>query len=223
MTVIGRTTVLLATATSALLMLAWPASAHGNGVYRTTAESVRPAVAGLAVTVAEDGAWIRVTNTGAEPVVVLGLDGEPVLRVARDGVWRSDRAPAVDIVDERRPAAADVAPPHWLPVSTGSTVRFRDIRVPRPPAGLAAPAGANGQRVISRWTVPLRAGTEDVTVHGALTWSPAPVPWLWVGSLLVGAAGFLALVAMAMRRDPLRSAPDPTKTADLDEMPRAGR
>ena len=185
-----------------MLGQAWPAAAHGHGTYRTGIVSVRPAVTGLSVSVANDGSWVQVTNAGATAVVVLGLDDEPYLRVSRDGVWRNDRSPTAQVAGGNAGLGPTVdAEPRWSLVSARHVVRFRDIRVPRTTAQVRAPDRAAVTRVISRWSLPLMVGTTPVTVRGTLTWRPWPVPWTWIAGVTAGGVGFLALVAVAMRQE----------------------
>jgi hypothetical protein len=190
-----------------LLVTAWasPAAAHGTGTSQTAVTSIRPSVPGLQVTVTKDGSWVTVTNTGSAPVLVLGYEGEPYLRVDATGSWRnagSSTAMLAKSATNGTPAETATVrqAPRWVRLSIVSTVRFHDLRVPTtsPRRHLGS---SSAPRVITSWSLPLRVGHRDVTVRGTLSWVPTPAPKGWIILLCVLSLAFFALLGMAMRHE----------------------
>jgi hypothetical protein len=181
-----------------------PASAHGTGRNQTAVTSIRPHVHGLQVTVTKDGSWVTVANTGSAPVLVLGYEGEPYLRVDATGSWRNSRSSTAMLSRPTRgrssveTVTANQAP-RWVRLSTRSKVRFHDLRVPT--TSTRRHLGSVSARVITSWSLPLRVGRQDVTVIGTLSWRPTPAPKGWIILLCVLSLAFFALLAMAMRHE----------------------
>ncbi|WP_341719345.1 hypothetical protein QQG74_06250 [Micromonospora sp. FIMYZ51] len=213
-----RAALLLAGTVCALLATAAPAAAHGadapNGSdYRTEVTGVTPAGPQLRVRVVEAGARLELTNTGAEPVEVIGYSGEPYLRVGPDGVFENTRSPATYLNrtiagDTVLPAEVDpAAAPHWRRVDDGPTVRWHDQRAlwrePGPPAQVRA--APDREHLVRDWAVPLRAAPGPLEIRGTLTWVPPPDAYVWwvavtLGALAVGAVGLLPAASMPGRR-----------------------
>jgi hypothetical protein len=190
-----------------LLVTAWasPAAAHGTGTSQTEVTSIRPRVPGLQVTVTKDGSWVTVTNTGSAPVLVLGYEGEPYLRVEATGSWRNARSSTAMLAESAtngNPAqtvTADQAP-RWVRLPTVSRVRFHDLRVPTTSTRRHL-GSSSAPRVIMSWSLPLRVGHQDVTARGTLAWVPTPAPKGWIILLCVLSLAFFALLGMAMRHE----------------------
>jgi hypothetical protein len=198
-----------------LLALAGPASAHATPAnYRSAITAVTPRMAGLTVTAAADGSYLRVRNTSVTPVVVEGYQHEPYLRVSAAGVWQNDRSPATYLNRESAvgnvPDSADAkATPVWTRISTKPVTQWHDHRIHwmgdgRPAVVDRAPASPH---LIARWTVPMdtvntggAAGTA-IAVRGTLRWEPgsAASRWLGYGFVLVGLGG-AALVGVVLWR-----------------------
>ncbi len=172
-----------AIAAGAVVAGATPAYAHGAGGvqptnYRTTVESVSPAVPGLRVRAVDFGELLEVTYTGTETLTVLGYDGEPYLRVGPGGVFRNERSPATFLNRSMTPSSAPPArfdakaPPEWKRISTGRTARWHDHRAhwmsSEPPDSVKADPWYC-HVVIDGWKVALVHGDRPVTVSGDVT------------------------------------------------------
>lgn len=96
----------LALAVLAAVLLAPGAAAHPRAKgyargFQSKVLSVRPEVAGLAVTVLDGDDRLRVENESGTELVVLGYDGEPYLRIGPNGVFRNQRSPAAYLNRDR--------------------------------------------------------------------------------------------------------------------------
>ena len=187
------------------------ADAHGiggirPGNYQTRVLSVRPSVAGVAITAVDLGDRLQLQNTTATDVTVLGYDGEPYLRVGPRGVFENRRSPAVYLNRTRTgstpvPARADPeAEPEWRRIDGGTTVRWHDHRAhwmgrTDPPAVRADPGATH---LVQPFVVQLRYGSEKIAVKGDVRWIPGPSPWPWIGLALL-----LALVVVVLSRTKL--------------------
>jgi hypothetical protein len=158
-------------------------------------------VRGLTVHVTDLGTKVEVTNDGNTEVVVLGYSGEPYLRVGPKGVFENTRSPATYLnrsttITGAPPRRADAkAAPAWRKVSSGRTASWHDHRAhfmgqDDPPRVAAHP---DERWVVDNWTIPLRVGSEDVSVRGQIVYVPPPSPWPWVIGAVVLAAIVVAL------------------------------
>ncbi|WP_433531758.1 hypothetical protein ACQPYA_06630 [Micromonospora sp. CA-263727] len=184
---LARAGLLLAGTVTAILATAAPALAHGadapNGTdYRAEVTAVTPARPELRVRLVEAGARLELTNTGREPVEVIGYSGEPYLRIGPDGVFENIRSPATylnrTIAGETvLPAEVDpAAAPQWRRVDDGPTARWHDQRAlwreSGPPAQVRA--APDREHRVRDWVVPLRATEGPVEIRGTLDWVPPP-------------------------------------------------
>lgn len=151
------------------------------------------------------GALPGILLTAAEPVTVLGADGEPFLRFGSDGVEANERSPtwvlsgraAEEGTDPSGLALDPAAEPVWIEVASGPSFGWLD---PRAVAPDELPAGADPQAgpvTLTSWRVPLVAedGTE-VALTGETRY--VLVPDLDTGRdlrlpIAVGVAGVAAL------------------------------
>ncbi|WP_331461254.1 hypothetical protein [Micromonospora tarapacensis] len=218
MTLLTRAGLLLAATVTALVATAAPALAHGadapNGTdYRVEVTQLTPARPQLRVRVIEAGARLELTNTGGEPVEVIGYSGEPYLRIGPDGVFENTRSPATYLNrtilgDTVLPAEADpAAAPVWRRIDGGTTARWHDQRARWREAGPPAPVRAAPDREhrVRDWVVPLRDAGGPVQVRGTLDWVPPPGAYAWwvavtLGALAVGAVGLLPAASVPGRR-----------------------
>lgn len=180
-----------------------PAAAHGADApaavdYVVTVESV--SVPGVAVRAVEGGARLELRSGTDRTVVVLGLQGEPFLRIGPDGVEENRRSPtwaASRSLTGRTaggPGDPAAAAPDWRRVSTRRTVRWHDERARELPA--------------RAWSVPLEVdGTTPGIVRGTVRRAAPPLTgWWWSGSLLAAVAVAAALAHPALARPATRRA-----------------
>ncbi|RUL93131.1 hypothetical protein EG812_12225 [Verrucosispora sp. FIM060022] len=213
-----RAGLLLAGLVTTLIATAAPAVAHGadapNGTdYRVEIGAVAPDRPHLSVRVIEAGARLELTNTGDQPVEVIGYSGEPYLRVGPDGVYENLRSPATylnrTIAGETvlPPEVDPAAAPQWRRVESGSTARWHDQRALWREAGPPAQVRAAPDREhrVRDWVVPLRDPDGPAEIRGSLHWVPPPDAYPWwvvavVGALAAGALGLLPAASVPGRR-----------------------
>ncbi len=146
---------------------AGPASAHVIGTsakpcnYRTRVLNISPPVPGVTVRVVEAGGKLELTNHSSQPVLVLGYDNEPYLRVGPSGVQENERSPSTwsnrsAVPPKTRPPAGldPSAPPQWRRISTAPVAIWHDHRShwagPGDPAAVRAARGRT-QVVVPDW------------------------------------------------------------------------
>lgn len=183
-----------------LAFTAAPAMAHDSedlpaSDYASAVESIDPPAEGVTARVIEAGNRLELANRSAEEIVVLGYEGEPMLRVGRAGVFENRRSPSV-FTSATRPLAvpADAsatAEPRWQRISTGAVVRWHDHR-------------ADSNRAVKTdttlWRIPLRQGDRSMTVTGSLRYVPGPNPLPWLGGATVLLAGVAGAAVLRPRR-----------------------
>lgn len=212
--------VALAVVAAGLLVPAMPASAHGSETlpstnYRSEVVSLQPSPAGVSVRVIEAGNRFELSNRGGEDIVVVGYEGEPMLRVGPTGAFENRRSPS--IYRSASPPrnvpvdATSAAESQWRRVSGGAVMRWHDLR--------ADP----GQAEELSWTVPLRQRDQLFTLTGTLRYVPGPnpLPWLGVAALLL--AGTAATAVLRPRRWRLVMATALVVTVALDMVHSFGR
>lgn len=174
--------------------------------FKSTLEDT-PAIDGLRVRIIENGSRLEARYRGEGDVVVLGYQGEPYLRILRDGVFENLKSPATYINRTRNgtdePATTDAkAAPEWSKISSGNVARWHDHRIhwmgdTQPPAVRRDP---NKEHVIvPDWTVGFRHGDTLDEATGDLLWVPGPSP---APHYLLAAALAVALVAISRRAKP---------------------
>lgn len=190
----------LAGAATAVLATAAPAGAHGLGGptatdQRVVVEGVVPRLDGVRVRTVDLGSRIELTNRGSAPVVVLGYEGEPYLRIGPRGVEENRRSPATALnrsatPSGRPPAGLDAtAEPRWVRVSAEPVARWHDHR--------AHWMGRGSVRDLD-WAIPLRRGPTTAEIRGTVTTEPAPRAWLWIAAAVAIAA--VTVIAARGRR-----------------------
>jgi hypothetical protein len=125
---------------------------------------------------------LLLTNRSAEPVVVLGRDGEPFARVGPSGAevnrhsstWvENARARDQDLAVATATVDAG-APPDWAPLTSAQSYAWLEFRGlyerDRPPRRVI---DGRKNAVLREWTVPLEHGGRRVEVHGQTVWEPA--------------------------------------------------
>lgn len=180
------------TTTAVLFALVGPgtAAAHIAGGSsptnsRSTVTGIRPAGAGVGVTVGLGGQFVRVSDPGAGEVVILGYRGEPFLRLSQQRVQVNPRSTTAVQTGQLQPTARSAGNGgQWVRLGDGDSVTWTDARID----GRSLSEGASGT-----WTLPLVVDGQPVTVLGMRTGLAAPFPWPWVGALGLVAAAVAAL------------------------------
>ena len=153
-----------------------PAELHGRFRYeppsgaalaRLTSSST-PAPGVRVTLLPGDVPGLMVANAGRQPLTVLGVDGEPFLRIGPDGVvanlssrtWReSGRAGS-------QAEHGDTDAPRWQAVASVPRYSWIDPRTRLD--AVAPPDGAT-----QSWTVPMRLGDVPLPVNGSTRWQAA--------------------------------------------------
>ncbi|HKA93906.1 MAG TPA: hypothetical protein VKE97_08885 [Acidimicrobiia bacterium] len=206
MRVVRVAVVVVAAALATVVVSAQPAAAHGVGGvqpsnFETTVNGTTPRVHGLTVRAVDLGNELELRNDSIAEALVLGYQGEPYLRIGPRGVFENRRSPATYLNRTRNgttrvPADADpAAAPDWNRIGPGPVARWHDHRAhwmgtEDPPEVTRAP---DRRHVIDHWSLPLRRGSQDITVTGTLVWVPGPSPWGWVAGALAAAVLVAAL------------------------------
>jgi hypothetical protein len=123
---------------------------------------------------------LRIESTSASEIVILGYDGEPYLRVTRDGVFRNVRSPATYLNEDRfanveLPAVADPkAEPEWEKIAAHPRYEWHDHRIHwmspiDPPEVRASPDATHH---VFDWEVPGTVDGTPFTIEGALEYVP---------------------------------------------------
>ncbi|WP_088313436.1 hypothetical protein [Kineosporia sp. R_H_3] len=194
-----------------------PAAAHGSGgdapFYRSRVTAVSPAVAGVTVDVARDGSWVRVRNTTAVDLVLLGYDGEPYLRIGPQGAQENVESVTSRVngrfgsglVTADTPAAQTPRPPRWEPLGLEPVATWHDARthyggLGRPAAVVDAPSRPHA---LTTWRLRGLYGDRPFTVDGRLDWTgrgllgSRTTQALWVvGGLAALACGLLVVAGL---------------------------
>ncbi|MDQ3987700.1 MAG: hypothetical protein M3291_00595 [Actinomycetota bacterium] len=185
------------TMTAVLFALVGPgtAAAHiAGGASPTNSRSavteISPAGSGVGVTVGLGGQFVRVSDRGAEEIVIVGYRGEPFLRLSQQGVQVNPRSTTAEQTGQLPPTSqsadtgsADTGE-QWVTLSDGDSVSWTDARAD----GRSLPEGAS-----ESWTLPLVVDGRPVTILGMRTGLAAPSPWPWVAAL-----GLVALAVAAL-------------------------
>jgi hypothetical protein len=214
--------------------------------YRAEIISVSPVLSGVTARVDPGGEWLELSNTGSDPVVVLGYAAEPYLRV---GGGRAEENQLSQTTYLNRALFADPVPtsqggagtiPSWHLLGLTDTVRWHDHRIhwmgqSRPPVVAADPARPH---LVGTWAVHAIAGTTPFDIRGALTWTGKPAATgisslqAWLLTILVGLAVAVGILTIALvrsrRRPPSVSAAavpvgEPLPATDEPSFGRVGR
>jgi hypothetical protein len=207
----AKVVIVLVAACAGVALPASPVSAHSGGGstasnYRTTIESVVPAVNGIDIDVKEHGDRLQLENTTSSEVLVLGYQNEPYIKVTQSGVWENRLSPAVYANADRYgttqpPDFVDAAAPaDWRKVSSGNVAVWHDHRAHW--MSETAPPVVQGNRstshlLIPDWTVPLTVDGKAVTVSGDVEWIPPSSKLNWLPAVAIAA---LAIAGVARAR-----------------------
>jgi hypothetical protein len=181
------------------------AIAHeGNPNYRSEIESITPRASGVRVEVLNYDDRLLFVNRSGRTVVVRGYDGEPYVRLGRDGtVEVNKRSPAFYLNEDRFgevevPREADgKAKPRWEVVSGTGRYEWHDHRIHWMSKARPAQVKDEDKRTkVFDWRVPFVIGSQQGAITGKLTWepdrsgTPAFAVLTLVGLAIVG-AGFV--------------------------------
>ena len=195
---------------AAVVVCAWfawappmPASAHTVGDIPKSSDyltRLRTEPPGVTVRVLDGGDRMELRRHGSHTVVVMGYQGEPMLRVSERGVEENRHSPSLYISRTRTgdtvppPGATVGAAPDWVLTTTQPLLRWHDHRVhwmsPLPPPDVLRDPLLS-RVVIPEWRVPVVVDGRQATLTGDLTWLPPPSPWPWwigIGIATLGAA-----------------------------------
>jgi hypothetical protein len=200
-----------------------PIPAEDEDQYVSHVTAVRPRVPGLEARIVGNQDKLEVTWTGDSPLVVDGVEGEPMLRMSSRGIEINERSPSAYLSSDRyaevsMPGQADAdAPPRWRRIEDPGPISWYEhraqwMRAERP--GVVGD-GADGTTVF-HWSIPARLGGQELAIRGSLDWLPDPAAIraersevsspLLSALILAVAMGLGALTGVAIRS---RLEPDP--------------
>jgi hypothetical protein len=192
------------------------AGAHGGDDkgYRSTVQTVRPALPGVELTVIDNDDRIRLENGTDKTIVIKGYGGEPYIRFADGAVFENRNSPAAYLNDDRFaqvdvPANANKdAPPDWVKVADASAYEWHDHRAHwmSPIAPRPIRDEPDRDHHVFDWEVPGEADGRAFTIAGSLDYTPPPdesAPWTFIvvtGVLLAVTIAAIFLLRRRMRR-----------------------
>lgn len=197
----GRFLVAIFAVGATLLALAGPASADGVGPtnYQSVIDSLSPRPSGAQVEVVGEDSFLQVTAKRGTTVDIPGYDGEPYLRIQRDGTVERNRNSAATYLNNSRSGRVDLptgintkAEPDWEQIATGGTIAWHDHRIHYMASGTPA-VGSDG--LVQEWMVPMTVGGQEITISGSLFHNSNVLPW----ALLVIAVAIVGVI-LALRR-----------------------
>ena len=158
----------------------------------------------LSARLGDNALRITVVAHGGAPVVVIGYDAEPFLRLTASGVWMNNRSstawaataprrvPPPSVVDDR-------AAPQWRQVSTSGSWTWHDVRTHWPGYAPPEPVRLHPDRphYVSAWSIPLIVGGQRTLLSGRIDWIPGPRP---THGLTIMVVAFAAVAAVAAFR-----------------------
>ena len=172
-----------------LALTAAPASAHDAslpdaGYYRSTVTSITPAVPGLKLALSAGGETVTLTNGTGSTVMVPGYEGEDYLRISSTGVDQNTNSLSAFLngslviqgLPQQLGKATPDQPPAWKHVADKPEYAWHDHRIhwmaqQQPPVVAADPTQPHH---VFDWVMPLKVGTQLVTVKGSLDWTGKP-------------------------------------------------
>ena len=188
-----------------LLGTAGPAAADGGrpSSFESVVDTVNRSTPGVRIEVVGGDAFLSVSARRGNEVLIPGYDGEPYLRIRRDGVVeRNLRSPATYLNTSRSnqatklPAAADSsAAPRWQPTGGVGQVAWHDHRIHWMTSAVPEP-GPGG--LIQNWAVPMTVNGRSVVAEGRLLYrgsTASPLELVWIGLVLAAVTAGTAMVA----------------------------
>jgi hypothetical protein len=190
------------------LLVAHASPAAADGVrpsgYESVVDRVEPPVDGARVQVVGGDSFLQVTTRPGTEVQVPGYDGEPYLRITRDGVVQVNRrSPAYWLNQSRNgrsslpQSASSSADPEWSATGARGRVAWHDHRIhwmleARPTTGPGS--------LVQEWTVPLTVNGRKVTVDGRLLYLGATIPLAQLALLAAAGIGTAIVVGRWARQ-----------------------
>ena len=150
--------------------------------YFSHVTAVRPDVPGLDVRIIGSQDKLEVRWTGDAPLVVDGVEGEPMLRMSSRGIEVNELSQSAYLSSDRYadvtvPGTVDPkARPRWSLIDSPGTFSWYEHRAPwmGPERPEVVGDGADGTTIF-HWNVPASLGGEPLTIRGSLDWRPDPV------------------------------------------------
>jgi len=150
-------------------------------LYHARVTAIKPQVPGLAAEVLGGDEKLQITWVGAQPLVILGFQGEPMARLSSAGVEINKLSPSVYLAADRYaqvPTPVNVDPkaaPQWSVIDTPGPFSLFDHRIHWRDADRPPIVGDGTEPVtIFHWAVPALLGERRVTIFGVLDWVPDP-------------------------------------------------
>ncbi len=184
-----------------LVVGASPVGADGVGPtnYRSVIDSVSPDHDGVRVEVIGEDSFLQVSVQPGITVAIPGYDGDPYLRITRDGSVERNRASSATYLNQNRSGRVDLpagigtsAEEDWEEIGSDGTVAWHDHRIHYMGSGTPA-VGPGG--LVQEWEVPLVVNDREVTISGSLYRDGNVIPWP-AAVIAVSAIG----VVVAIRR-----------------------
>ncbi|MGB3411163.1 MAG: hypothetical protein WBA45_08180 [Microthrixaceae bacterium] len=197
----GRFLVAIFAVGATLVVLAGPASADGVGPtnYQSVIDSISPHPSGVQVEVIGEDSFLQVKAKRGTTVAIPGYDGEPYLRILRDGTVERNRNSAATFLNNSRSGRVELPPgigtkaePDWEQMATGGTIAWHDHRIHYMASGTPA-VGSDG--LVQEWMVPMTIGGQDITVSGSLFHNSNVPPW----ALVVVVAAIVGVILILRR------------------------
>ena len=161
--------------------LSVPAKGHtGVPGFRTRVTQISPPVKGIEISTLSGDDQIYLWNRTETPVTVMGYDGEPYLIIGPSGVQENQNSPTRYSNKDRYArlpipkTATATAKPAWKHLGTSPAIAWHDHRAhwmtpALPPIVAGDPRTAHH---IFDWKIPIRFGTQPVTLAGTLDYTP---------------------------------------------------
>jgi hypothetical protein len=172
-----------------------PAQAHlspglVSASFRARIDGFRPPIAGVSASVLESDVKLRIVADPPHVVVVLGLVGEPFLRIGPDGTYANTHSPTAAAAGLITSAGA--GPARWTRLSSDHAFAWHENRL-RP-----QPIVSGRSRRVAGWTIPLLVDGRRVSLVGSEFYAAQPRRLLW--SIPALAALAVALAALRSGR-----------------------
>jgi len=149
--------------------------------YRSEVTGISPPVPRLELRIVGTQDRLEATWLGAEPLVIEGVGGEPMIRMSVRGVSINALSPYAYKSGERfgradPPAEADPdAPPVWNKIAPPGPISWYEHRAQWMRAERPSVVGDGASATLIRnWEVPATLGGRELSITGVLEWVPEP-------------------------------------------------